>query len=74
MRYTSHCSYDNITVFDGLDASAPLLRTFCGTLLDRVVFSSGNTLFVSFRVHNGYMYDEYNGFKIKYTSIDRTEY
>ena len=57
---------DEVRVYDGNDATAPLLHTFSGTSRPSDVFSSGNTIFVSF-VTNSDITDD--GFKITYSTV-----
>ena len=59
-------SYDKVRVYDGSDTTAPLLNTFSGTSRPSDVFSSGNTVFVSFVTDSGTTKD---GFKITYSTI-----
>ncbi|KAI0218618.1 CUB and peptidase domain-containing protein 1 [Lamellibrachia satsuma] len=40
----STCDYDNVKVYDGVDASAPLKGTFCGTKLPRDINSTTNSI------------------------------
>ncbi|KAI0218619.1 Exoskeleton protein RP43 [Lamellibrachia satsuma] len=61
-----HCKYDNVTVYDGEDDSAPWMGTFCGTTLPRDFISSNRSLFVSFKSDSS---QTKSGFKIKYTAI-----
>ncbi|KAI0223599.1 Cubilin [Lamellibrachia satsuma] len=60
----SDCSYDNVSIYDGTDWSAPLLGTFCGETLPDDVTSSGNTMFVRFKTDEGSTSD---GFSIYYS-------
>ncbi|KAI0218622.1 Cubilin [Lamellibrachia satsuma] len=62
----STCDYDNVKVYDGVDASAPLKGTFCGTKLPRDINSTTNSMFVAFQSDVSVTKD---GFKIKYTAI-----
>ena len=64
---------DTIQVYDGNNASTPLLNTYTGTttwfpqiVVD--VFSSGNTMFVLFVTDGSETMD---GFKIVYSTINR---
>ena len=58
--------FDNVRVYDGNDATAPLLHTFRGTSIPSDVFSSGNTVFVSFSSDGSITKD---GFNIVYSTI-----
>ncbi|XP_078660107.1 ovochymase-like [Branchiostoma floridae x Branchiostoma belcheri] len=60
------CSFDYITVYDGPDASAPILRTLCGTS-PRVVVASGNQAFVVFTTD---MLMAATGFSATFSAID----
>ena len=46
--FNTESGYDIVRVYDGNDTTAPLLHTFSGTSRPSDVFSSGNTIFVSF--------------------------
>ncbi|KAI0218615.1 Cubilin [Lamellibrachia satsuma] len=63
----SNCNYDNVKVYDGVDASAPLKGTFCGTTLPRDdINSTTNSMFMAFQSDSSVTK---GGFKIKYTAI-----
>ena len=53
---------------DGVDVSATVLGTFCGSTLPHDIFSNSNSLFVSFKSDAHVTGD---GFSIKYTAIVR---
>ena len=57
---------DKVLVYDGNDTRAPLLHTFSGTSRPSDVFSSGNTVFVSFVTNSDTTED---GLKITYSTI-----
>ena len=57
---------DKVRVYDGNNASAPLLHTFTGTSRPSDVHSTGNTVFVSFVTDGSVTKD---GFKIVYSGI-----
>ena len=57
---------DEVRVYDGSDATAPLLYTFSGTSRPSDVFSSGSTVFVSFVTDGSNTAD---GFNIVYSTI-----
>ena len=57
---------DKVRVYDGNDTTAPLLHTFSGTSRPSDVFSTGNTVFVSFVTDDTKTKD---GFKIEYSTI-----
>ena len=57
---------DEVRVYDGNNASAPLLNTFTGTSRPSDVYSTGNTVFVSFVTDGSVTKD---GFKIVYSGI-----
>ena len=67
---SSNCSSSSVRVYDGNDVSAPLLQTFCGQSLPGDVTSSGNTLFVHFKIVNVMTYD---GFTIYYSGLSPVE-
>jgi len=66
--FSSGCKQDNVEVFDGVDNTARLLGTFCGTPSQRTVTSSKNNLFVSFTSDGR---GPEGSFKLKYTAVDR---
>ena len=57
---------DYVRVYDGNDTAAPLLHAFSGTSRPSDVFSSGNTVFVSFVTDISTTED---GFNIVYSTI-----
>ena len=59
------CEYDNVTVYDGSDESAPKIDAFCGAILPRVIHSANNSLFVVFKSDGSVTR---TGFKAKYTA------
>ena len=65
LHFASFSTYggDIVCVYDGNDATAPLLHTFSGSSRPSDVFSSGNTVFVSFVTNGRYTND---GFKVIY--------
>ena len=67
----STCDYDNVKVYDGVDASAPLKGTFCGSTLPRDINSTTNSMFVAFQSDSSVTK---GGFKIKYTAIVPCKY
>ena len=64
--FDTESRYDKVSVYDGNDATAPLLHTFSGTSGPSDVFSSGNTVFVSFVTDDSTTKD---GFNIVYSTI-----
>ena len=56
---------DKVSVYDGNDATAPLLHTFSGTSRPSDVSSSGSTVFVSFVTD---LSGTGNGFNITYST------
>jgi len=61
----SSCLFTSGFVYDGVDATAPQLASYCGYHWLTVVMSSSNALCVSFRTYFG----THGDFKIKYTAI-----
>ncbi|KAI0212202.1 hypothetical protein LSAT2_002886 [Lamellibrachia satsuma] len=59
-----------INVYDGPTSSSALLGKFGGRTMPNTIFSSDNTLTVSFESHNEYHRNNLNGFEIVYTSLD----
>ena len=64
--FDTESGYDKVLVYDGNDATAPLLHTFSGSSRPIDVFSSGNTVFVSFVTDSSTRED---GFNIVYSKI-----
>ena len=64
--FNTESSYDKVRVYDGNDTTASLLYTFSGTSRPSDVFSSGNTVFVSFVTDGSNTRD---GFNIVYSTI-----
>eukprot|EP00058_Branchiostoma_floridae_P010524 XP_002596012.1 hypothetical protein BRAFLDRAFT_123740 [Branchiostoma floridae] len=60
------CSYDSVAVYDGPDASAPLLRTLCGSSAREVV-TNGNEAFVVFTTDSSVTG---NGFSATFAAMD----
>ncbi|KAK2167772.1 hypothetical protein LSH36_24g07040 [Paralvinella palmiformis] len=51
VEYTTDCNEESVTVYDGSDDSAPLIKTLCGELGDVVpdpITSNGTSLFIRF--------------------------
>ena len=65
VSFDSERGEDEVRVYDGNDATAPLLHTFSGPSRPSDVFSSGNTVFVSFVTGGSGTGD---GFKIVYST------
>ena len=64
--FNTQSVYDKVRVYDGNDTTAPLLHTFSGTSRPSDVFSSGNTVFVSFVTDRSGTRD---GFNVVYSTI-----
>ena len=64
--FDTQSGQDEVRIYDGNDATAPLLHTFSGTSHPGDVFSSGNTVFVSFVTDDSVIDD---GFSIVYSTI-----
>ncbi|KAK2175384.1 hypothetical protein NP493_732g00010 [Ridgeia piscesae] len=62
----SDCSCDKVNVYDGRDATAPLIHTLCGSDLPGEVTSSGNELFVHFESDGA---DRIRRFRIRYSAV-----
>ena len=58
--FDTESGYDKVRVYDGNDASDPLLHTFSGSYRPSDIFSSGNTIFVSFVTDPGTTKDGFN--------------
>ena len=59
-----------INVYDGPTSSSALLGKFGGRTMPNTIFSSDNTLTVSFESYNEYHRNNLNGFEIVYTTLD----
>ena len=57
-------------VYDGPTSASPVLGKFRGRTLPGAIFSSSNTLFVSFDSHYSNHYVNRKGFEIKYTALE----
>ena len=64
--FSTERGHDKVRVYDGNNASAPLLHTFSGTSRPSDVMSSGSNVFVSFVTDGGTTKD---GFNIVYSRI-----
>ncbi|KAI0218613.1 Ovochymase-2 [Lamellibrachia satsuma] len=58
---------DRVQVYDGANESAPPLGTFTGHTIPMVLFSTNNSLFVSFQTDSS---DTRAGFLINYTTVE----
>jgi hypothetical protein len=63
--FDTESTFDTVTVYDGVDASAPVLGTFSGASLPSNVTSTGNFLFVEFDADSSNTAD---GFAASWTS------
>ena len=63
----SDCSCDKVNIYDGRNATAPLIHTLCGSDLPEDVTSSGNELFIHFQSDDT---DRTRGFRIRYSAIE----
>ena len=68
--FDTESDYDKVRVYDGYNTTAPLLHTFSGTYRPSDVFSSGNTIFVSFVTDS---IETSDGFMIEYSSFNPDE-
>jgi len=71
VEFGRSCKFDKIDVYDGSHDSASLLARLCGYRIQKIIFSSGNALFVSFQTDRS---RAYKGFKITYTAVSRSKY
>ena len=62
----SNCSCDNVTIYDGGDTTAPLIRSLYGSGRPADITTTGNIVFVQFRSNS---YGRYYGFKIHYSTF-----
>ncbi|XP_067137712.1 tolloid-like protein 2 isoform X3 [Centruroides vittatus] len=58
----SHCPFDYVKVFDGLNAEYPLIGTYCGQQRNLVIYSSGDNLYVFFNTMQRTTDSENRGF------------
>ncbi|KAK2170759.1 hypothetical protein NP493_1143g01022 [Ridgeia piscesae] len=63
----SDCSCDKVNIYDGRNATAPLIHTLCGSDLPGNVTSSGNELFIHFQSDGS---NRIRGFRIRYSAIE----
>ena len=68
LEQSSHCEYDSVTIYDGSDDTAPLLRTLCGSSRPGDVTASGNVVSVYFSSDD--TITSY-GFRIQYRTVLR---
>ena len=66
--YVGSCC-DHVKVYDGEDASAPLLGSFDGDSVPADIVSGSNDLFVTFKNDYSLTYD---GFNIKYSALGKS--
>ena len=64
-RFDTESGNDEVTVYDGSNASATVLGTFSGNNLPNTIQSSGGSLFVQFNTNGS---DERNGWEATYNS------
>ena len=69
LQACGNCSCDKMNIYDGRDATAPLIQTLCGSDLPGAVESSGNQLFVHFESDGTSIT---RGFRIKYSAVGKT--
>ena len=46
--YLHSCPFDYVTIYDGPDKMAPKIGTYCGQMRNLVIYSTKNTLFLTF--------------------------
>ena len=46
--FCSSCPFDRLTIYDGPDNLAEKIGTYCGQMRNLVVFSTGDSLYVTF--------------------------
>jgi len=68
LEQSSHCEYDSVTIYDGSDDTAPLLRTLCGSSRPADVTSSGNVVSVYFSSDDTIAS---SGFRLQYRTVLR---
>ncbi|KAK2191080.1 hypothetical protein NP493_60g05060 [Ridgeia piscesae] len=71
LQACSNCSCDKMNIYDGRDATAPLIQTLCGSDLPGTVESSGKQLFVHFESDGASVT---RGFRIKYSAVGKACY
>ncbi|KAI0235182.1 Exoskeleton protein RP43, partial [Lamellibrachia satsuma] len=60
------CPYDWVKIYDGSDATAPLIGTYCGTTVPGDIVSTGRAVFVSFASDYSVIR---SGFRIRYSIV-----
>jgi len=68
LEQSSHCEYDSVTIYDGSDDTAPLLRTLCGSSRPGDVTASGNVVSVYFSSDDTITS---SGFRLQYRTVLR---
>lgn len=65
------CPYDNLTVYDGTNASAHQLGNYCGTRVPKDIITSSNIVFIVFKSDDSVIG---KGFKINFKAVNREQY
>ena len=68
LEQSSHCEYDSMTIYDGSDDTAPLLRKLCGSSTPGDVTASGNVVSVYFSSDDTITS---SGFRLQYRTVLR---
>ena len=68
LEQSSQCEYDSVTIYDGSDDTAPLLRTLCGSSRPPDVTASGNVVSVYFSSDDSITS---SGFRLQYRTVLR---
>ena len=68
LEQSSQCEYDSVTIYDGSDDTAPLLRMLCGSSRPGVVTASGNVVSVYFSSDDTITS---SGFRLQYRTVLR---
>lgn len=60
LEYDSSCSFDKLTVYDGIKENNTMLGTFCGKDIPPPLFSSSAQIVVKFTSDNSMVYKGFN--------------
>ena len=60
LEYQSSCTYDMLSVYDGLSENNTMLGTFCGASIPPPLFSSGAQMVVKFTSDFSMTYEGFN--------------
>ncbi|XP_063295425.1 embryonic protein UVS.2-like [Pelobates fuscus] len=64
--FSNSCSYDSLSIYNGLDTSLGPSQILCGLLSSRTVYSAGNSMMLQFISDES---GQYEGFKASYVFV-----